>query len=122
VSALARTGPGQTGGSGQVSISRARCVRTTVRAPLTANGLTGGETESGDHRVCEVPATILVRIRAVFAQPVEVATGPTLAKGRIEAALLAVATKTKAPLVFATLDDASGQAAVFTSPSRCIGG
>jgi hypothetical protein len=115
------------GAAGAVRLSRIKCKRTTIRVPLENKTLQGGTTDFGERYSCEVPATILMRVRAVFRNPVTFGIDPYfpedshlwVARGKIRTASLVVTTKSKKPIALATLKDATGKAAVFTSPSRC---
>lgn len=113
--------------TGNVWISRTACSRTKLRVPLTSGGLRGGQLRFGAGYKCDVPARVLVRVRASFTRPVTLrqeagASYLSSAKGRITAASLAVTTVDGRPIVFASVDDATGRARLFTSRSRCSTG
>jgi hypothetical protein len=80
---------------------------------------------TGDNYKCDVPATVLIRIRASFARPtrfVRDARFPStdVARGQISTGYLAVTTlRGRRPIVFASVNDASGKARLFVAPSRC---
>lgn len=124
VSAGFYTGPYYGHQTGAVWFSRTTCSRTKLRVRLASGELRGGQLRSGARYKCDVPARILVRVRASFTRPVTLArwAGATYlssAKGRITAASLAVTTIDGKPIVFASVDDATGRARFFTSRSRC---
>jgi hypothetical protein len=125
VSASIRTGPYGNDPSGYVSLSR-RCTRTRVRVPLSSRGLRGGPTEPfGDNYRCELPAAVLIRLRADFRRPAALRPDPRspsifTAKGQITIGYLAVATaRGRNPIAFASAHDASGKARLFVAASRC---
>ena len=124
VSAGFYTGPYYGHPTGAVWISRTTCSETKLRVPLASSGLRGGPLRSGARYKCDVPARMLVRVRASFTRPVILrqAAGASYlssAKGRITAASLAVTTVDGRPIVFASVDDATGEARLFISRSRC---
>ena len=93
----------------QLVVSRISCAPTNQRIPLSSKGLRGGVTDFGTRYRCPVAATVLVRVRAVFRNPVTFSPAvdaPYLlnAKGRIREGSIAVATKSKTPLSFATVN------------------
>jgi hypothetical protein len=125
VSVSMRTGPYGNDASGFVSLSR-RCTRTRVRVPLSSRGLRGGPTEPfGDNYRCDLPATVLIRVRADFRRPAALRPDPRspsvfTAKGQITTGYLAVAAaRGRKPIAFASAHDASGKATLFVAPSRC---
>lgn len=126
VRADVRTGPYFGSETGSVVLSRFRCARTTLGVPLSSRPLRGGPTELGDSSTCEVPTTILIRIRAVFRNPVTFSPAPDardlwIANGRITTASIAVTTVQKQrPIAFASVDDEPGKATLFVAPSRCV--
>jgi hypothetical protein len=110
---------------GRAWVNRSLCTATGLRVELSSRELQGGRTPFGEQQRCDVPARILIRIRAVFTRPVAFRTDPRAryqrhAPGRIVSGSLAVATLERKPIAFATADDASGRAAIFASPSRCF--
>ena len=125
VSAGFYTGPYYGHPTGAVYLSRTDCSQTTRRVPLSSRGLRGGQLRFSARYKCDVPARILVRVRATFTRPVALTRDPratylSVAKGRIRAASLAVTTVRGSPIVFASVDDTTGRARLFTSRSRCF--
>ena len=120
------TGPFAGRTTGSVWFSRTQCTATRPRLPFSTTGLRGGRAELfGERHKCDVPATVLIRVRAVFALPVTLkpdARAPYLsvAKGKITSASLAVTTALRKPIAFGSVDDKTGQARIFVSPSRCF--
>jgi len=107
----------------QAILSRVSCSQSTMSIPLSAKGLRGGAPEFGERHRCPVPAAVLIRIRVAFRNPVTFSPAvdaPYLltAKGRILEGSLAVATKSKAPISFATVNR-SGKASLFVAKPRC---
>ena len=107
----------------QLVVSRVSCAQANQRIPLSAKGLRGGATDFGTRFRCPVAATVLVRVSAVFRNPVTFSPAvdaPYLlnAKGRIREGSIAVATKSKTPLSFATVN-AKGRATLFVAKPRC---
>jgi hypothetical protein len=126
VSASIRTGPYGNDANGFVSLSRTRCTRTSVRVPLSSSGLRGGPTQPfGDNYRCDLPATVLIRVRVDFKRPTALrpdtrSPSVLIARGHITTGYLAVATaRGRKPIVFASAHDASGKARLFVAPSRC---
>ena len=121
-----RTGPYFGSNTGYVAITRFRCSRTTLRVPLASRGLRRGTNPLGDRYACEVPSTILIRVRALFRNPVTLSAAPeakhlAVANGRIATGFLAVTTvASRAPIAFASVDDETGKSKVFVAPSRCV--
>ena len=110
-------------GQDQVIVSRVACGGTSTRIPMSASGLRGGAPDFTERYRCPVSAEILIRVRAVFRNPVTFspavdATYLLVASGRILEGALAVATKSKAPISFATVN-ASGKASLFVAKPRC---
>jgi hypothetical protein len=120
------TGPHYGQPIGTLWFSRTRCSATGPRLPFSAAGLRGGRAPRfGDQHQCDVPSTVLIRVRAVFARPVALkpdrqATYLSVAKGRILSASIAVSTAQRKPIVLGSVDDKTGNATIFTSPSRCF--
>jgi hypothetical protein len=111
-------------GEDQVTVSRVSCAQTSVRIPLSAKGLRGGAPDFGERYRCPVAATVLIRVRAAFRNPVTFSPAPDApylltAKGRILEGSLAVATRNKKPISFATVRNASGKASLFVARPRC---
>jgi hypothetical protein len=119
------TGPYYGSETGSVTLSRFRCGRASLAILLSSKRLRGRKTTLGDRYTCEVPDTIFIRVRAVFRNPVTLSPAAdarhlNLAKGRILTGSLAVTTKSKSPIAFVSVDDATGQASIFVAPSRCV--
>jgi hypothetical protein len=107
--------------TGELWISRAPCKASSLRVELSSRSLRGGRAERfGEQHACEVPAKVLVRLRAVFTRPVTLRLdrGFWIAKGRMSSAALAVATLRRSPIFYASTDDENAR--VFTSSSRCV--
>jgi hypothetical protein len=126
VGAGIRTGSWGSDASGFASVSRTRCTRTSIRVLLSSSGLEGGPTQPfGDNYRCDLPAKVLIRIRADFKRPTTLRPDPRnpsvlIAKGQITRGYLAVAAERgRKPIVFASAHDASGKARLFVAPSRC---
>lgn len=102
---------------------RRACAVSKKRVPLASSGLTGYSVDYfGDEYECVVPASVLVRLRAVFTQPATFrrdrfngALGGRRASGDVREAQLAIRTIAGKPLAFATAS-ASGVAKLFTAP------
>jgi hypothetical protein len=117
------TGPYYGKPSGLLFATRSRCVTTTSRAPFAIRGLRGGQTVLGNRYKCDVPARVLIRVRAVFKRPVTL--GRTreefLGRGDMTTADLAVATASdRRPIVYASTHDASGKTSIFVARSDCV--
>jgi hypothetical protein len=117
-----RTGPYFSSPSGRLSLSRARCASTSRRAPLTIGGLRGGRTELGERYKCDLPARVLVRVRAVFKRPVRLvrARDEFFASGNIARGELTVATTGRRPIVYVSTSDATGKTAIFVARRGCV--
>lgn len=104
---------------------RRACTASRASVPLSPRGLEGFPADYfGDEVVCAAPAKVLVRIRAVFAQPAALrldrARGELRtqkASGAIREAAVAVRTTSGRPLAYASAS-AAGTARLFTAP-RC---
>jgi hypothetical protein len=113
--------------SGAVWLTPRRCQRTKLRVAFTSKGLDGGRSTrpTGEYYRCNAPPKVLVRLRAVFARPTTFGSDPrapflSVAKGRIRAASLAIATlRGRKPLFFASVQDATGRARVFVARPPC---
>ena len=123
VGAGVQTGPGP-GHTGLAWLNRTGCVATRIRLPLARRGLNAGATERAEYE-CEVPAKVLIRVRAVFERPTAFTVDPriphyTFARGDIATGYVAVATVGgRKPISFASVHDATGKAKIFFAPSRC---
>jgi hypothetical protein len=126
VHASIRTGPHAGVPTGAVSLSRRPCRPTKIHVPLSTRGLAGGRTSpTGDNYKCDVPATVLIRLRANFERPTRFVrdarfSSTDVARGQISTGYLAVTTlRGRRPIVFASVNDTSGEARLFVAPSRC---
>jgi hypothetical protein len=123
VSAGVQTGPGP-GHTGLAWLNRTGCRSTTIRIQLSARALKPGTTERSEY-ACDVPARVLIRVRAVFERPTAFTVDPrsphyTFARGDIATGHVAVATlRGRKPIFFASAHDASGKVRIFVAPSRC---
>jgi hypothetical protein len=88
--------------------------------------LLGGPTEADRKSYsCDVPASVLIRVRAVFMRPTGLSPDPrapwqAVARGTIATGSLAVATMPgRKPIFFASATHAAGTAEAFVAPSRC---
>jgi hypothetical protein len=121
VRASFKTGPDFGHGTGSVAF--AGCTASRVPLRLSSRGLTGGATELGDRYTCEVPAKVLIRLRAVFRRPATLRRREEtlIATGSISTVYLAVATlPSRRPLAFLTLNDATGKARIFVARRGCV--
>jgi hypothetical protein len=114
--------------AGGMWLSRTRCLRTAIRVSFSGRGLKGGQTDPfGDSYRCDIPARVVIRVRAVFKRPTVLARDPRspsvdVARGQLAQGYLAVtAQRGREPIVFASVDDASGNARLFVARSRCKG-
>jgi hypothetical protein len=126
VSAGVRAGPAPGHATGALWFPRTRCRRTKIRVPLSSGGLTGGPADpSGEYYRCDAPATVLIRVRAVFKRPTALSFSPrapyqSAARGPIATASLAIAALPgRKPIFFGSVDDRTGGARVFAALSRC---
>jgi hypothetical protein len=122
----AAVGTGSTTGEARISDeSGGRCSRTRIRVPLSGKGLRGGPAgEIGNAYKCNVPAKVLIRVRAVFKRSTsfrpDARFNQVVARGDISVGYLAVATvRGRRPLAFISLHDASGTARIFAA-SGCV--
>ena len=114
------TGPDFGRGTGSVRLQG--CTPSSVRVRLSSRGLRGGSSALGDRYQCEVPARVLIRLRAVFQRPVTLRReqGSLTARGRIATGSLAVTTLAgRKPIFFASVNDATGKAQIFVARSGC---
>jgi hypothetical protein len=127
-----RTGPAgrenetPTGALGMTRTQTGRCANTRLRMPLSSRGLEGGPT--GPDRKwyrCDVPAKVVIRVRAVFKRPTFFRINPRFpdseeAKGDMTTAYLVVTTlRGRKPIAFMSVHHATGKARIFVAPSRC---
>lgn len=128
VSAGIRTGAGGQGNratTGALGLTPTLCARTNLRISLVSSGRKARPTGPfGELYNCEVPAKVLIRVRAVFKRPVTFIRNPRYpwlseAKGNIATASLAVTTLRGKPLFFASVNDATGKARIFVPRSGC---
>ena len=110
-------------GADQVVVSRTACAMRSKPIKLSAQGLRSGENDFGNKWRCPVPATVVMRVRAVFAKPVTLepavdANYLLIATGRISRGSLAVETKTGTRLAFASVDK-GGKTDLFVARPRC---
>jgi hypothetical protein len=119
----AAIGTGSTTGEVRISDESAgRCTQTRIRVPLASKGLRGGPAgEVGDAYKCNVPAKVVIRVRAVFRRPTsfrpDARFNQVVARGDIRVGYLVVATlRGRRPLAFISLHDASGTARIFAAP------
>jgi hypothetical protein len=118
------TGPYAGTTTGRLWFSRSSCTASTRPVALSGSGLTGGRPAFSVSHRCEIPAQLLLRIRAVFTRPVTLARDAhspyiLVGKGRISAGQLAVTTVRGDPIAFASVDEATAKTRIFTSASRC---
>jgi hypothetical protein len=121
VSASFKTGPDFGHGTGSAAFRG--CTSSPVRLRPSSRDLSGGPTSLGARYTCEVPARVLIRLRAVFRRPVILRRREEtlFATGRIATAYLAVATLPgRKPLAFVSVNDATGKARIFVARSTCV--
>lgn len=122
----ANTGPGWGRPTGAAWLTLRRCTATRQRLPLASTGLRSAQPGPfGKRFTCEVPARLMVRLRAVFTRPTTVVRDPrfpwlSVARGRITSVYLAVRTVNDRPIVFASASDTTGKARAFVAASRCF--
>ena len=126
VSAGLQTGPSPSHRTGYVLLSASECTSTRLRVLLSSRGLRGGPTAPDRKSYsCDVPARVLIRVRAVFERPTRFSPDPRspwqlVARGKIATGSLAVATMPgRTPFFFASATHAAGTAEAFAAPSRC---
>jgi hypothetical protein len=125
VHASIRTGPHAGNPTGAVSLSRRPCRPSEIHVPLSTKGLAGGPTTIGDNYKCDVPAMVLIRIRASFERPTRFVrdtrfSSTDVARGQISTGYLAMTTlHGRRPIVFASVNDVSRKARLFVAASRC---
>lgn len=127
-----RTGPAgeqnqePTGRATLPRTGRGPCVSTRLRVPLSSKGLTGGPIGEDPKRYeCDVPAKVLVRVRAIFKRPTVFRVDPRFpdfqdAKGNIAVGYVAATSlRGRKPLAFASVQDEGNKASIFVARSRC---
>jgi hypothetical protein len=126
VSAGLQTGPGPSYRTGYVLLSRTGCRPTKLRIELSSRGLQGGSANADRKSyTCDVPASVLIRVRAIFTRPTRFFPDPRsgsqiVARGRIATGSLAVATMPgRKPIFYGSASHAGGTADAFVAPSRC---
>lgn len=127
ISVTVRTGPGPPGpadNTGAVWLPRTQCERSSLRVKFSSAGLKAALPDRELYR-CDVPARVLIRLRAVFTRPTAFSRDPrspmfAVAKGQISEASIAAATvRGRTPLAFASVNHSSGKARMFVSSSVC---
>jgi hypothetical protein len=115
-----KTGPDFGHGTGWMRLKG--CSPSSSRIRLSSRGLKGGSSPLGARYTCQVTARVMIRLRAVFSRPVTLRReeGLLIARGRIAAGYVAVATLPgRKPIFFASVDESTGRARLFTaSPCR----
>ena len=111
-----------TGRSGSAWLDRMECRATRSRVALSTRGLRRVETRLGAQYRCEVPAKVLVRVRAVFTRPVTLlprSGGMLSARGTATSGSVAVRTVAGKPVFLGSAVNSTGKAAAFIAPGRC---
>ena len=106
--------------SGGLGFENGRCTATRARVALSRQGLVGGAAlQFGDEYTCIVPKTVLVRVRALFREPVTVELMNrkrfSVAEGRMVKGQIAVTTVSGKLIAYAEVTEAGGQSRLFTS-------
>lgn len=103
-----------------VGVHRLLCAPSRTRVELTTKGMRGGIVPAlGSEAMCETPKRVLVRVRAVFAQPPNVVTSrqhgfaQLNAWGSVKAAAVAVASPTGRSIAYMSVNPAKA-ARLFT--------
>jgi hypothetical protein len=121
-----RTGRTQHWGAGATWLNVASCSATRARPALTPKGLRGGAiAQFGEAHRCDVPARVVLRVRAVFRSPATLrpdrrARYYLTAHGRMVRGEVVVRAANGQPLIYAAADDRTGRTRIFTAPSRCF--
>jgi hypothetical protein len=109
--------------TGYVTVSRRSCQRR-ARLPFSTRALRGGQTGAYTRRYqCDVPAKVLIRVRATFTRPTSFRPAPngvSMAPGTVTTATVTVTTIARRPISYMTT--AEGKARILVSPSRCARG
>lgn len=110
-------------GAGAVSHNRSRCVLSRAKVVLSTTGLSGGQPSTfGDDWECAAPRRVLVRLRAVFKEPVTLRVAPTdstgrhramIARGTLQTGAFAIRTETGRPIAYAEASS-TGKVRLFT--------
>jgi hypothetical protein len=110
---------------GELALTQPPCTATKLRVSLASSARKARPTEPfGEYWRCEVPARVLLRVRAVFKRPTRLTRSPGEPwllewKGNITTGSVAVTTLAGRRLIFfASLNDATGKARIFV-PSGC---
>lgn len=115
------TGPTPRNPRGYLAWSRApRCGPTSKRVPFATAGLQGGPTRFAKLYECDVPAQVVVHVRAVFTKPVDVGLDPRVpsqlfAKGNISSGQLVVTTPGGKRLAYGSADGRTGKVKLFAA-------
>ena len=107
--------------SGGIGFHNRLCKATRSKVAFVRRGLVGGEaSQLGDEYTCVVPKSMLVRIRAEFREPTELARDRSFysANGRVMRGQIAVTMLGGKPLVYGEVAE-SGTARLFT-PKGCV--
>jgi hypothetical protein len=102
------------------------CRRSSARVPLTTKGLRGGiASPLGDTFACVTPPVVLIRVRAVFNEPVTLESGRPygselllFARGTVKQGSLAVRTRKGKQLAYGAVS--AGKARLLTRTRDCI--
>ena len=98
-----------------------RCTGTTRSVPFSSAGLQGGPAPFGNKQYkCDVPAKVVIHVRAVFTKAVTVTSDARVpsqlfAKGNISTGQLVVATLKGKRLGYASADGATGKVNIFAA-------
>jgi len=97
-----------------------RCGPSSKRVPFSTRGLQGGATQFAKQYECDVPAQVVVHVRAVFTKPVTVGLDARVpsqlfAKGNIASGQLVVATPGGKRLAYGSADGATGKVKLFAA-------
>jgi hypothetical protein len=101
-----------------------RCSTRRLRVPLSHKGLARVTARVLADHTCNVPARVLIRIRAVFKRPTDLVTDPgsprLFARGTIATGYLAITTvRGRKPIALASVTHRTGKARLFLDPGRC---
>jgi hypothetical protein len=121
------TGPEAPGSRGSLSLRLTpRCSTSRLRVALSHKGLARVTARVLADHTCNVPAAVLIRIRAVFKRPTELVTDPSspllFARGTIATGHLAItAVRGRKPIALASVTHRTGTARLFLDSRRCYG-